>query len=119
MSCPSIGPKRFWSVQFVLDRSNLFWSGPNHFGQVQIIKISPEKYNLNLTKMIWAQPKCFGPDQNNLDPTKAIWTVQNHFGPIEGQGINSQPKYDTTCSFSYTFSKICKRLLRIIIDACT
>jgi hypothetical protein len=51
-----------------------FGSGPNHFGQVQIIKISPEKSNLNLTKTIWSQPKQFG-------------TVQNHFGPIEGQSI--------------------------------
>ena len=54
--------------------------GPNHFGQVQIIKISQEKYNSNLTKIIWT---C----QNNLDLTKTIWTVQNHFGHIEGQDL--------------------------------
>ena len=61
---------------------------PNHFGQalivcfgwVKIIRISPEKSTLNLTKMIWTQPKQSGLSQNNL--------VQNHFGPIEGRGIN-------------------------------
>ena len=55
----------------------------NRFGQVQIIKISLEKFNLNLTKIIWTQPKPFGPDQNNLYQSKKIWTVQNYFGPIE------------------------------------
>ena len=45
------------------------------------MKISPEKCNLNLTKMIWTH-------KNNLDPTKIIWTVQNHFGPIKGQDIH-------------------------------
>ena len=38
--------------------------GPSHFGQVLIIKIIPEKSNLNLTQ--------------------TIWTIQNHFGPTEG-----------------------------------
>ena len=61
--------------------------GPIHFGQVQIIKISQDKSNFNLTKMIWTRPKQFGFNQNNLHPSKTIWTVQNHFGPIEGQGI--------------------------------
>ena len=67
MPCLSIGPKWFWTVQIVLlkvpiflDRSNLFWSCPNHSVWVQIIKISPEKSNLNLTKMIRTQPKQFG-----------------------------------------------------------
>jgi hypothetical protein len=46
----------------------LFWLGPNQFGLVQILKISPQKSNLNLTK--------------------TIWTVQNCFGPVEGQGIS-------------------------------
>ena len=68
--------------------TNLFWSGPNPFGQAQTIKNSPEKSNLTLTKMIWTQPKQFGPDQNNLDLTKTVWIVQNNFGPIEGKGIN-------------------------------
>ena len=65
----------------------MFWTGPNHFGQVQIIKISPEKSNLTLTKMLWTRPKRFGPDQNDWYSTKMIWTVQSHFGAIEGQGI--------------------------------
>ena len=34
-------PKYFGQVPIVLDGSNSFWSGPNHFIQVQIIKISP------------------------------------------------------------------------------
>ena len=57
-------PKDFGWVPIVLDGFNLLWSDPNYFGQVQIIKISPEKSNLNLTKM--------------------IWTIQNHFWSIEG-----------------------------------
>ena len=79
-------PKYFGRVPIVLDRPNSFWSGSNYFGQVQIIKTSPEKSYLNLTKV-------FGPDQINLDLTKlicthpkTIWTVQNNFGPMEGQG---------------------------------
>ena len=50
-------PNHFGQVPIVLVGSNLFWSDPNHFGQVQIIKISPEKSDLNLTKMIWTRPK--------------------------------------------------------------
>ena len=68
-------------VPIVVDWSKSFWTCPNY-------KISPEKSNFNLTKMIWTRPKQFGPDQNNLYPCKTIWTVQNHFGPIEGQGIH-------------------------------
>jgi hypothetical protein len=56
--------------QIILVESKTFWSSPNYFGKVQIIKSSPEKFNLNLTKMIWTQPKRFGPDQNNLDSPK-------------------------------------------------
>ena len=74
--------KSFWSSTNHFWRVNLFWLGPNHFGQVQIIKIIPEKSNLNLTQMIWTQPKQFAPDQNNLYPSKYIWTVQNDFGLI-------------------------------------
>ena len=43
-------PKYFGQVPIVLDGSNSFWSGPNHYGQVQIMKISLEKSNLNLPK---------------------------------------------------------------------
>ena len=52
-------PNDFGQVPIVMDMSNLFWSAPNHFGQVQIIKISPEKSNLNLTKTICTRPKSF------------------------------------------------------------
>ena len=81
-------PNHFCRVPFVLVGSNSFWSGPNHYGQVPIIKVSLEKSNLNLTKIMWPQPKQFGPDQNNLHLSKTIWTVQNDFGPIEGQVIS-------------------------------
>ena len=81
-------PNDFGQVPNVLDRSDSFWLVPNHFGQVQIIKISPEKSNFNLTKMIWSRPKRFGPNQNDLYQSKTIWTIQNHFGHTEGQGIS-------------------------------
>ena len=69
-------PNDFGKVPIVMDGSNLFWSGPNHFGLVEIIKISPEKSNLNLTKMIWTWPKQFVPVQNNLDDPKSFWTYR-------------------------------------------
>ena len=69
----------------ILNRPNkfgkyeLFWTGPNHFERVQIIKIQKS--------LIWTWPKWFESDQNNLDMTKTIfvhiqnnWMVQNHFG---------------------------------------
>ena len=87
MPFPSTGPKLFWTVQIILVEYQSFWMGPIHFGQVQIIKISPEKSNLNLTNMIWTQPKRIGLVQNDWYSTKIIWSVQNHFGPIERQGI--------------------------------
>ena len=73
MPCPSMWPKQFWSVQndflpkwitfgpdhFILVVTLLFWSWPNHYGQVQI----------------------------NLVRPKPFWTDQNCFGHIEGKGI--------------------------------
>ena len=55
-------PNNFGRVPIVLDGSNSFWLSPIYFGQVQIIKNSPEKSNLNLTKMIWTRPNQFGPN---------------------------------------------------------
>ena len=83
-------PNHFGRVPIIWGGSNLFWLGPNHFGQVQIIKISPEKSNLTLTKMLWARPKLFGPDQNDWYSTKMIWSVQIHFEATEAQGIKLQ-----------------------------
>ena len=67
MPCPSMGPKLFWTNQIILVEYQLFWTGPICFGRVQIIldrsklqKNSPEKSNLNLTKMIWTLSKQFG-----------------------------------------------------------
>ena len=59
--------KSFWSITKFLD-------GPICFGLVKIIlirsklyiKISREKSNLNLIKIIWTWPKRFGHNQNNL-----------------------------------------------------
>ena len=85
-----MGPKWFWTIQIllveypgpiVLNGSNLFWpgpkSGPNHFGQVQIVIISTEKSYLNPTKTNWTRSKQLVLNKHDL----------NHFGPIEGQGI--------------------------------
>ena len=80
-------PNHFGQAPIVLDGPNSFWSGPNHFGQDQIINISPEISNLNLTKMIWTRPKQIGPVQIDWYSTNIIWTFQNHFGPIKGQDI--------------------------------
>ena len=40
MPCP-------YGSKMILDGTNMFWSSPYHFGEVQIIKISPENSNLN------------------------------------------------------------------------
>ena len=50
-------PNPFGRVPIILDGSNSFCLDPNHFGQVQVIKISPEKSNLNQNEMIWTQPE--------------------------------------------------------------
>lgn len=50
-------PNDFGPIAILFDGSNLFWSGPNQFGQVQIVKISTEKSDLNLSKNFWTQPK--------------------------------------------------------------
>ena len=69
----------FFGYKIVLDPTNHFGLVLILLGQVQIIRISPENSNLNLTKIIctfWY-------------PNKTIWTVQNHFGPIERKAIKS------------------------------
>ena len=89
MPCPILDrPNQFGRVPIVLDRSNVFWLGPNHFGQVKIRLFWTNFYNLDLPKMIWTRPEQIGPIQNDCYSTKMIWTVQNNFGHIEGQGIN-------------------------------
>jgi hypothetical protein len=87
---PNISNKNVSTYALSFYGSNSFWPCPNHFGQVQIIKISPKKSNSILAKIIWTLPKQFGCNQNNLYPSQTIWTVQNHFGPIEGQGNRAQ-----------------------------
>ena len=76
-------PNHFCKVPIIFYGYN--WLGRNRFGQVQIIKSSPEKSNLNLTKMIWTRPK--------------------QFGPIEGQGIRNN---------KVTFVGLCNSFLLLI-----
>ena len=76
LPCPSIGPKRCWLVQFVLDRSNLFWS-------VQTI--------LDGSKTLFTRLYAyFGEVQNALDPSKMVWTNQNELDPFETNWIHSK-----------------------------
>ena len=44
MSCSFMGPNLFSTFQIILVEYQLFSMGPHHFGQVQIIKISSEKF---------------------------------------------------------------------------
>ena len=57
MLCPFMSPKRFWTVQIVLDGYKLFWSGPNHFGRVQIILVRFKFDFSGLIFVIWTCPK--------------------------------------------------------------
>ena len=52
-------PNCFGQVQIILVRSKSFWTIPNHFEQVQIMKISPVKSSFNMTKTICTCPKSF------------------------------------------------------------
>ena len=80
----SIGPNIldrlncFRPVPLVLVGYKSFWLGTNHFSQVQIRLFWTNFYNLDLSKMIWIQPKGIGSVQNDWYSTKIIWTVQNH-----------------------------------------
>ena len=76
-------PNCFGRVQVVLVGYKLFWSGPNcfgqvsgpsHFGQVQIKLFWTNFYNLDLSKMIWTQPKRIGTRPKLLDVPKSFWT---------------------------------------------
>ena len=71
-----MGPNHFGRVPIVLDGSNLFWLGSNHFRQVQILKISHKK-------LFWTWPKWFGLDQNDLEPIKIIWTRPKQFVSVQ------------------------------------
>ena len=71
--CLSLGPNWIWTVQINLVNYQPFWMRPIHFGWVQIIKISSEKSNLNLMKIILTRTKRFGPDINNLYSPKQFW----------------------------------------------
>ena len=80
MPCPSIRskmildcPNCFGHVQIDLVMSKLFWSGLNHFGQVQIKLFWTNFYKLNLSEMIWTQPKQLVLDQNDLAGPKSFW----------------------------------------------
>ena len=71
-------PNCFGQLQINLVGSKLFWSGPNHFGQVHIrLFWTVFFYGVDLSKMIWTRPKRIGPVQNDSYSTKMIWKVQN------------------------------------------
>ena len=57
----------YLSSSMILDR-------PSHFGQIQIRLFLTIFYNLDLSKMIWTQPKQIGLVQNNWYSIKMIWT---------------------------------------------
>ena len=59
-----------------------FWTGPICFVWILIKKISPEKSNLNLTKIIRTRSKQFQPVQ-----------IVDFFGPREGHGMKVQNQY--------------------------
>ena len=62
MTCPSLVPKRLWSVQTILNLffyAYLFWTGPNHFG--------PHTKGFRQTKTNWICPKQIGPTKIGLD----------------------------------------------------
>ena len=60
MPCPSMGPKWFWTIQIILVEYQLFWRVQIILEISKLIKLVLKKSNLNLTKMIWTQPKRFG-----------------------------------------------------------
>ena len=68
MSCPSLGPKWFWTIQIVLDGYKFFWSGPNHF------------------RIFWT-------NFYNLDPTKENWTRQLKKNPAKPNHVSCLFKY--------------------------
>ena len=68
-----MGPILFGRVQLIL-----------MIDQVHIIKVSPEKSNLDLIKIILTRPKPIEPGQHNLYSSTTIWTVQNDLELIEG-----------------------------------
>ena len=117
LPCSSIGQKWFWTFQIKWVEYQsfwtfpiFFWSGSNHFGQFQIIKIS--KKNL-----IWTWPKWFETDKNDLKPTKTNCTCPKKFGRskstldiirhIEGQGKIVHPMDNTVLSVrqNYIFTQ--------------
>ena len=71
-----MAPKWFGTIQMILFEYRSFWTGRILFRQVQIVKISPEKSNLKLSKIIWTQSKQFTPIKNNLDGPKSFRTYR-------------------------------------------
>jgi hypothetical protein len=60
--------------KILLEEYKLFWSGPNRFGQVQIILVSFKLDFSGIFFIIWTCPKLFGRYQNKLDLSKMIGT---------------------------------------------
>ena len=80
MPCSSIGPKLFQSDQIVFVDYKLFRSGPNCFGQVQILLVRMIHfwtifYSLDKQKQNGpVQNVRLALDQNDLDCPKSFWT---------------------------------------------
>ena len=53
----SVRSNYFGRVQIILVMPKLFWSGPNHFGQVHIRLLWTNLYDLDSTKTNWNRPK--------------------------------------------------------------
>ena len=76
----------FYKSKMILDSPNCFvvpkslWSGPNHFGWVQIILVWFKSDFSGLIFKIWTCPKWFGSDQNKLNLPKTIGTRPKWFG---------------------------------------
>ena len=65
-----------------MDGFKLFWSGPNHFGHVQVNLLWTKSYIIDLSKMIWTNTNWTHQEQLVFD--------QNYLDRQEGQGISSK-----------------------------
>ena len=52
----SMGPKWFWTVQIILIKYQLFWTGPIRFGHVQSILDRSKLQKLVQKSLIWTWP---------------------------------------------------------------
>ena len=79
-----VGPKWFWSDQIDLDLTIMIWSQPkwNGHNQNEMVRSKYKSY-LDLTNSFWSWPFHFGHDQIIMVKSKSISSDQNHFGPTK------------------------------------